>query len=175
MRTFSFQIYIKHKINKSKIIIYTLHWEFVFHFSITPEKHIYLFYYWVECTHGSGLLDQSHLVDPLSHFSFQPVFRNKGCGIYYPVCWIKHIIRKSSPSSGGSGFSLIIYLSALFNKIFPIFLHRFLTFTNQSNDYNDILKCIYVLCLLYRKAHLKKKILAYNRRGVGGESAISND
>ena len=103
-------------------------------------------------------------MDTLSHFSFQPVFCNKGCGIYYPVCWIKHIIRKSSPSSGGSGFYLILYLSALFNKIFPIFLHRFLTFTNQSNDYNDILKCIYVLCLLvlYRKAHFKNKFLAYN-------------
>ena len=54
------------------------------------------------------------MVDPLSYFSFQPVFHNwcnNGCGMYHPVCGMVHIkdplllIRKSSPC-GGSGFPL---------------------------------------------------------------------
>ena len=54
------------------------------------------------------------MVDPLNHFSFQPVLHdwcNKGCGICYPVCGMVHVkeplllIEKSSPY-GGSGFSL---------------------------------------------------------------------
>ena len=53
-----------------------------------------------------------HGVDPLSHFSFQPVphdWCNKGCGMCYPVCGMAHIkeplllIDKSS-LCGGSGF-----------------------------------------------------------------------
>ena len=53
-------------------------------------------------------------VDPLSCFSFQPVFHdwcNKGRGVYYSVCGMMHIkeplllIRKSS-LCGGSGFFL---------------------------------------------------------------------
>ena len=35
-----------------------------------------------------------HGVDPLSYFSFQPVFHNwcnKGCGMCYPVCGMVHI------------------------------------------------------------------------------------
>ena len=55
-----------------------------------------------------------HGVDPLSYFSFQPVFHdwcNKGHGMCYPVCGMVHIkeplplIGKSSPC-GGSGFPL---------------------------------------------------------------------
>ena len=54
------------------------------------------------------------MVDPLSHFSFQPVHHdwcNKGRGMCYPVCGITHIkeqlllIGKSSPYDG-SGFTL---------------------------------------------------------------------
>ena len=53
-----------------------------------------------------------HGVDPLSYFSFQPVFHdwcNKGRGMSYPVCGMVHIkeplllIDKSS-LCGGSGF-----------------------------------------------------------------------
>ena len=53
-----------------------------------------------------------HGVDPLSHFSFQPVLHdwcNKGRGLCYPVCGMVHIkeplllIDKSS-LCGGSGF-----------------------------------------------------------------------
>ena len=53
-----------------------------------------------------------HGVDPLSHFSFQPVLHdwcNKGRGMCYPVCGMVHIkeplllIDKSS-LCGGSGF-----------------------------------------------------------------------
>ena len=40
--------------------------------------------------HGfDGSSDRSFMVDPLSYFSFQPVFHdwcNKGCGMCYPVC-----------------------------------------------------------------------------------------
>ena len=55
-----------------------------------------------------------HGLDPLSYFSFQPVFYdwyNKGRGMCYPVCVMVHIkeplllIGKSSPC-GGIGFSL---------------------------------------------------------------------
>ena len=55
-----------------------------------------------------------HGVDPLSYFSFQPVFHDwcdKGCGMRYPVYVIMHIkellllIGKSS-LCGGSGFPL---------------------------------------------------------------------
>ena len=54
------------------------------------------------------------MVDPLSYFSFQPVFHdwcNKGHGMCYPACGMIHIkdhlllIEKSSPC-GGSGFPL---------------------------------------------------------------------
>ena len=88
-----------------------------------------------------------HGVDPLSYFSFQPVFHdwcNKGRGMCYPVCGMVHIkerlllIGKSSPC-GGSGFPLslsewsfticptpynrkINVLSASLNKTFPTFL-----------------------------------------------------
>ena len=37
----------------------------------------------------NGSLDQSHMVDPLSYFSFHPVLHNwcnKGCGMCCPVC-----------------------------------------------------------------------------------------
>ena len=55
-----------------------------------------------------------HGVDPLSYFSFQPVFYdwcNKGRGMCYPVSGMVHIkepmllIEKSSPC-GGIGFPL---------------------------------------------------------------------
>ena len=55
-----------------------------------------------------------HGVEPLSYFSFQPVFHywcNKGCGMYYTVCGMMHIkeplllIGKSS-ICGGRGFPL---------------------------------------------------------------------
>ena len=51
-----------------------------------------------------------HGVDPLSYFSFQPVFHDYCSSMYYPVCGMVHIkeplllIGKSSPC-GGSGFS----------------------------------------------------------------------
>ena len=57
-----------------------------------------------------------HGVDPLSYFSFQLVvhdWRNKGRGMYYPVCGMMHIkeslllIGKSS-LCGGSGFPVLI-------------------------------------------------------------------
>ena len=56
----------------------------------------------------------SFMVDPMSYFSFQLVFhdwRNKGLRMYYLVYGMVHlkdlllIIGKSSPCSGGSGFS----------------------------------------------------------------------
>ena len=73
-----------------------------------------------------GSSDQSFVVDPLSYFSFQPVFHewcNKGHGMCYPVCGMMHIkeplllIGKSSPY-GGSGFSLLS-LSEWFFTICP--------------------------------------------------------
>ena len=66
------------------------------------------------------------MVDPLSYFSFQPVFHdwcNKGRGMYYPVCGLMHIkeplllIEKSSLCSGGRWFSLS--LSEWFFTICP--------------------------------------------------------
>ena len=54
-----------------------------------------------------------HGVDPLSHFSFQPVFHdwcNKGRGMCYPVCGMVHIkeplllIGKSSLYVAAAGF-----------------------------------------------------------------------
>ena len=57
-----------------------------------------------------------HGVDPLSYFSFQPVFHdwcNKGHGMCYPVCGMMHIkehlmlIEKSS-LCGGSEFPLTL-------------------------------------------------------------------
>ena len=65
----------------------------------------------VQCVVGSIL----HGVDTLSYFSLKPVlhdWRNKGHGMYYPVCGMMHIkeplllIRKSS-LCGGSGFPLL--------------------------------------------------------------------
>ena len=62
-----------------------------------------------------GSADRDFMVDPLSCFSFQPVLHdcyNKGRGMCYPVCRMVHIkqhlllIGKSSPFSGGSGFTL---------------------------------------------------------------------
>ena len=59
-----------------------------------------------------GSSDWSFVVDPLSNFSFQPVFHdwcNNGRGMCYPVCGMVHIkeplllIGKISPS-GSSGF-----------------------------------------------------------------------
>ena len=58
-----------------------------------------------------------HGVDPSSYFSFQPGlhdWRNKGCGMCYPVCVMVYIkeplllIGKSSPCAG-SGFPLSSY------------------------------------------------------------------
>ena len=66
------------------------------------------------------------MVDPLSYFSFQPVFHDwctKGRGMCYPVCGVVHIkehsllIGKSSPCSGGSGFPL-----SLFERLFTIIM-----------------------------------------------------
>ena len=40
-----------------------------------------------------GSSDRSFIVDPLSYFSFQPVFHDwcdKGSGICYPVCGMVH-------------------------------------------------------------------------------------
>ena len=53
-----------------------------------------------------------HGVDPLSYFSFQPVFHdwcNKGCRMCYPVCGMVHIkepllLINKSRLCGGSGF-----------------------------------------------------------------------
>ena len=61
------------------------------------------------------------MVDPLSYFSFQPVFHdrcNKGRGMCYHVCGMMHIkepsllIGKSSPCRGGSGFHLSLSVSS---------------------------------------------------------------
>ena len=57
-----------------------------------------------------------YLVDPLSYFSFQPVFHdwyNKRRGMCYPVCGMMHIkepllLIRNSSLSGGSGFLLSI-------------------------------------------------------------------
>ena len=41
-----------------------------------------------------GSSDRSFTVEPLTYFSFQPVLHdcgNKGHGMYYPVCRMKHI------------------------------------------------------------------------------------
>ena len=60
------------------------------------------------------------MVDPLSHFMFQPMVHdwcNKGCGIYYPVSGMVGLkeplllIRKSSPCSDSSGFPLSVGFS----------------------------------------------------------------
>ena len=62
-----------------------------------------------------GSSDRSLIVDPLSYFSFQPLFhdwRNKGHGVCYPVCgrvYIKEpllLIGNSSPCRDSSGFPL---------------------------------------------------------------------
>ena len=54
---------------------------------------------------------------PTSYFSFQPVLHdwfNKLCGMYYSVCGMMHtlepllLIRKSSPCSSSSGFTLTL-------------------------------------------------------------------
>ena len=73
-----------------------------------------------------------HGVDPLSYFSFQPVFHdwcNKGRGMCYPVCGMVHmkkpllLIGKSSLSGGSefpfslSEWSLIICLTPYNRKI----------------------------------------------------------
>ena len=49
------------------------------------------------------------MLDPLPHFSFQPVLDNWcNCGMHYPVCGMVHIndpvllIGKNSPCSGSS-------------------------------------------------------------------------
>ena len=82
------------------------------------------------------------MADPLSYFSFQPVLHNwcnKCRGMCYPVCGIMDIkdplllIEKSSPCSGGSGFSLngpLPYptpynrkcVACVVNKTFPSFV-----------------------------------------------------
>ena len=80
----------------------------------------------------------------MSYFSFQPVlhdWHNKGCGMYYPVCEMMHIIEPlrligKGSLCGGSGFPLSLsewsfticltpynVLSASLNKIFPSFLN----------------------------------------------------
>ena len=68
-----------------------------------------------------GSSDRSFIVDPLSYFSFQPVFHdwsNKGRGMCYPVCGMVHIkeplllIGKSSPCSGSG-----LPLSLLYNLV----------------------------------------------------------
>ena len=85
-----------------------------------------------------------HKVDPLNNFSFQPVlhdWRNKCCGMCYPVYGIVHIkepwllLGKSSPC-GDSGFPLSLsewssticptpnVLSASLNKTFPSFHYQ---------------------------------------------------
>ena len=65
----------------------------------------------------NGSSDRSFMVDPLSYFSFQPVFHNwcnKGCGMCFPVCGMMHIkeplllIGKSIPC-GSSGFPLSLF------------------------------------------------------------------
>ena len=60
--------------------------------------------------HGAmGRRIDSFMVEPLSYFSFQPVFHdwcNKGCDMCYPVCGMVHmkepflLIGKSSPCGG---------------------------------------------------------------------------
>ena len=61
-------------------------------------------------TECDGELVRSFMVNPLSYFSFQPVFHdwcNKGCGMCYPVCGVVHIkdpLLLIKKSSGGSGF-----------------------------------------------------------------------
>ena len=70
-----------------------------------------------------GAMDQSFMVDPLSYFSFQPVFHdrcNKGRGMCHPVCGMVHIkeplllIGKSSTCRGGSGFPLSLRRKEMF-------------------------------------------------------------
>ena len=65
-----------------------------------------------------------HGVDPLSYFSFQPVFHdwcNKGCGMYYPVCGMVHVkeplllIDKSS-LYGSSGFPFSLSCVMPYNR-----------------------------------------------------------
>ena len=95
------------------------------------------------------------MVDPLSYFSFQPVlhdWRNKGCGMCYPVCGMVHIkepllLLVKSSVCGGSGFpfslsewSLTPYnrkqnvFSASLNKTFPSFLQGSLFMWEQFQD-----------------------------------------
>ena len=71
-----------------------------------------------------------HRIDPSwggPNFSFQPVlhnWRNKGCGMYYPVCGMMHIkeslllIGKSS-LCGGSGFPLSLFESSFTICLMP--------------------------------------------------------
>ena len=76
-----------------------------------------------------------HVLNPLSYFSFQPVFHdwcNKGSGMCYPVCGMVHIkeplllIGKSSPC-GGSGFPLSLSVWS---------------FTICPTPYNRKIKCV---------------------------------
>ena len=83
--------------------------------SLSLSLNIYIYIYMHARSWCDGSLDRSFMVDPLSYFSFQPVFHdwcNKGHGMCYPVCGVVHIkypslsIEKSSPCNGGSGFTL---------------------------------------------------------------------
>ena len=83
-----------------------------------------------------------HGVDPLSYFSFQPVFHdwcNKDCGMCYPVCGIMNIkeplllIGKNSPCSG-SGFPLSLSQWTKSHKILQAF----------NSDFSDLLASLQV-------------------------------
>ena len=73
-----------------------------------------------------GSSDRSFMgMDPLSYFSFQPVFHdwyNKGCGMCYPVCGMVHIkeplllIGKSSLCGGRFPFSLSEWSLTPYNR-----------------------------------------------------------
>ena len=58
-----------------------------------------------------GSSDRSLMVNPLNYFSFQSMFHdscNEHRGMYYHVCGMV-LFGKCSPSSGGSGFSLLLF------------------------------------------------------------------
>ena len=84
-------------------------------------------------------------VDPLSYFSFQPVFHdwcNKGRGMCYPVCGMVHIkeplllIGNSSPC-GGSWFPFSLSECRTANH------YDFLYFITPLSPYSEILRYIF--------------------------------
>ena len=77
------------------IFIIVFFFKHFFKFTVKKKGQMYYpLYHFLWCGRS---LDSSHLVVPLSFFSFQPVSHNwyyRGCGMYYSVYGMVHIKRK---------------------------------------------------------------------------------